>query len=174
MRLLQSGWLAYYSEFVTAPVIAFVGALLAPRWDIEFVLGMLVGFVTWQFVEWAIHRYVLHGAPVIKQAHDGHHEDPHGPEGVSPLITVSAWALILTACHFIGVHGPFFGLLAGYVLYQYAHDRIHNRTVAPGHWLYQAKLRHLMHHRGLEANFNVAFPLGDMLLGTYVPHQRRT
>jgi len=71
--------IAYYGEFVVYPVLIAVMSAWALRqatlsdaaiWALSFSGG--VGF--WTFVEYLLHRYILHHFPGIKEKHEIHHD----------------------------------------------------------------------------------------------------
>lgn len=151
--------LAYYTDFVAIPALVLVlvavgGAGLG---------GMLLGLAAWTLAEYVIHRCLFHHLPVFRAAHDEHHARPCARTGV-------------TSWHSLGIFGLLFlvlpagilaGLALGYLAYITAHHAVHHWRIAPGHPLYALKLRHAMHHRGVEANFGVVTTFWDRVFRTY-------
>jgi sterol desaturase/sphingolipid hydroxylase (fatty acid hydroxylase superfamily) len=160
----------YYLDFVTTPLV--VAALIWLSWGgigVRWALAVLLGLLAWTLAEYLIHRFVLHRHP-LRAYHDVHHARPSGYVGVPSWIVALAHALLAAALYVAtGVDG--FGGMAGYLLgylsYIAVHDAFHHRSIRPGSLLYAAKLRHVQHHRGLEANYGVVFPVWDIVFRTY-------
>jgi sterol desaturase/sphingolipid hydroxylase (fatty acid hydroxylase superfamily) len=86
--------------------------------------------------------------------------------GIIPFV-VAAWA--------IGSWGVLCGSLlacAGYYgVYEYMHWCMHlpkKRDIERSGIYFRLNGHHLLHHRYMKKNFNVVFPLADLLLGTLV------
>lgn len=155
--------LAYYLDFVTVPVLI---ALLLAMADVT-ILAAGAGFAAWTLAEYVIHRVLFHRLPLFKPAHDLHHAKPSGRTGVSSWATL----VIIIMVSLVVPAGPLVGLLAGYLGYITAHHAVHHWRVGPGHPLYGLKMRHRMHHTGVEANFGVVTTFWDRALGTYRAHR---
>lgn len=189
--LSQAG---YYLDFVLSPACAIAlfvaelqihGARLLMRWAI----AALVGLFAWSLAEYLIHAFVFHRVPGIRQAHDEHHRRPSAYIGVASIYTFAIFAALTTlTCIAAGISeiytegltrgfysgftdgsGFMAGFLVGYLLYIVVHDAMHHREIGPGHWLYAAKMRHVAHHKGLEANFGIITTLWDRAFGTFKP-----
>ena len=155
--------LAYYADFVSMPALAlalilFGGATLP---------GVALGLVAWTLAEYVIHRVLFHRLPLFKPAHDLHHAKPSGRTGVSSWATLA----IIIAVSLVVPAGPLVGLLLGYLGYITAHHAVHHWRVGPGHLLYGLKMRHRMHHTGIEANFGVVTTFWDRAFGTFEAHR---
>lgn len=153
--------LAYYADFVSMPALvvllaAFGGASLP---------GVVLGLGAWSLAEYAIHRFLFHRVPGFRGAHDEHHARPSGRTGVTSWHSLAIFGALFLALP----AGVLAGLVLGYLAYITAHHAVHHWRIAPGHPLYALKLRHAMHHRGVEANFGVVTTAWDRLFGTYRP-----
>ncbi|UWQ21422.1 sterol desaturase family protein [Jannaschia sp. W003] len=191
----------------TLRVLVHMGSLrrLAPFWALAVVLAVLFpspwllaaalyGAVLQFFVEYAMHRFLLHRAPPREQgaftalwrSHIGHHEFPADPEFFTGddhwypvrfgLLSVLLHVLVLWPL--VGL-GPaallswvalFGGSATAFAFYEYCHTLAHLRV--PKGWFGQKVTRsHLTHHfQDHRATFHVSFGMGwiDRLMGT--PH----
>ncbi|GEP09793.1 sterol desaturase family protein [Methylobacterium gnaphalii] len=162
--------LAYYADFVTMPVIALL--LLAVSGG--SLVGVAVGALAWTLAEYVLHRWAFHALPFFRPAHDEHHAKPSSRTGVTSwhsLLIFGGLALVLPP-------GILAGFVLGYLAYITAHHAVHHWRVGPTisvqgltlpHPLYALKLRHVAHHRGVEANFGVVTTAWDRVFGTYRP-----
>ena len=88
MRLSKWG---YYADLVVYPVVVLALTLVSfrsphSRFFGVFLLCSLSGMAGWTFVEYAMHRFVLHLIRAAAQMHDMHHASPAafvGPPGSS-------------------------------------------------------------------------------------------
>ena len=126
------------------------------------------GLLAWSFVEYAIHAWLGHVFnSFVKPIHDVHHRDPHA------VFTIGAWIPIaLTWLGGLIVFGLTLGvkfysaMLAGFILYEAMHYRVHFRTPSNP---FEAKLRarHMIHHyRNSNRCFGVTSALWDITFGT--------
>jgi sterol desaturase/sphingolipid hydroxylase (fatty acid hydroxylase superfamily) len=136
-------------------------------------LGIVAGLVAWSVVEYAAHRWLLHGftGRVYDFLHGGHHRDASNlRRGIVPLTHSLASALVL---HVIawrsGTWSALGGLLAGYLAFEVVHAMLHTRKVKM--LLPRALRRHHARHHWVDdkAAFGVTSPLWDWILGT-MPH----
>lgn len=189
----------------TLRVLMHMGSLqrLFPFWVAALILAVsfgsvwllpaiVYGIVMQFFVEYAMHRFLLHRKPPTEQgifnalyrSHIGHHEFPADPElftGDDHWYPVR-FGLISTALHTL-VLWPFLGLGMGFVtayvilflgsvsafaFYEYCHTLSHLNV--PKGWIGQRITReHLAHHyQDHHASFHVSFGMGwiDRLFGT--------
>lgn len=153
-------------------------------WQALDAAMLLVGVAAWPFLEWFLHKYLLHVKPReilgrtvdpdFARRHRAHHREPWRPElillpsyvhfSLGPLLLAAAWwlapnpALALSAL--IG-----YGLAA--LNYEWTHFMVHTR-IQPQNRYYQGLFRaHRMHHFRNE-NYWYGFTLTsvDRLLGT--------
>lgn len=154
----MSAW-EYYADFVTVPLIIAVLAMLYPV-NLAMVAA---GIALWSIAEYVIHRHLFHRLPVMKPAHDEHHEKPSGKTGVT------SWhsALIFVTLFWLLPPSLLIGVTGGYLAYIVLHHAYHHWTIGPASPLYAGKMRHAMHHRGDEVNFGVTTTLWDHVFRTY-------
>ncbi|MEM7013121.1 MAG: sterol desaturase family protein [Verrucomicrobiota bacterium] len=128
------------------------------------------GYAIWTFLEYLLHRYLLHGPrSAAKRGHTRHHREPLTPLG-SPVLSVAAtmfvvwflaWCLIPLdlACYFA------LGLTFGYFHFAFFHDVIH-------HWKYSERFfptlfySHEVHHKKPKVNYGTTTLFWDWVFGT--------
>lgn len=158
------------SPFITMPLWAVVGALivvLSPRSWLA-----VIGACTWPIVEYAAHRWTMHGlarvAPrLYKRIHGVHHLYPRDlSHFVIPVPVVVLIAAILgAALVLLGVGlAPLGGLLLAFVVYDLAHLAAHN--LAPFPFATALRNHHKKHHENDTINFGVTSPWIDQILHT--------
>lgn len=182
MRLftLEHGKKAYQADFAFygTSVVVFAALLLvaAPRSrGLELALFAFLGLGSWTIVEYALHRFVLHGLQPFCRWHAEHHLRPTAlictPTILSAtLITTLAFlpALLLTnlwtACALT------FGVLTGYLAYSITHHATHNWR-ANSAWLKQRKHWHALHHHHVAqpGYYGVTSAIWDHLFGSTQP-----
>lgn len=191
----------------TLRVLINMGSLqrLFPLW-LAGVIAMVVWFSPWLllavaygvllqfFVEYAMHRFLLHREPPSDQgtfnelyrSHIGHHEFPNDPEFFTGddhwyavrfgLLSVAIHTLVLwpflgfgTAL-LVSMVALFVGSVSAFAFYEFCHTIAH-LNIKKG-WIAQRITRtHLAHHyQDHHATFHVSFGMGwiDRLFGT--PH----
>ncbi len=159
--------------------------------SLAFVFYFLYG----SFFEWAFHKYLFHSPKLIKRTFKAHqlvhhqrykfalnsYEWQEGQE--KDHIAMDWFALPM----FVGFHLPFLWLVqrvtgwqslwggeaaitAYYAIYEYFHYCMH---VPGGRWFEKlrpftfVKEHHRIHHKYMQQNLNVFFPLADKCLGTF-------
>ena len=102
--------------------------------------AFLTGLGVWSFLEYATHRFLLHG-PLLR-LHLAHHQRPQaGTFDWKPSILA--------------------GIVAGYVVYSYIHSCLHQ-----GIKLGKLRELHVQHHQRPDRNFGVTTLLWDRVFGT--------
>lgn len=189
----------------TLRVLAAMGTLqrLLPLWilgvtlmvlypSLWLALALIYGVVLQFFVEYVMHRFLLHREPPNDQgtfndlyrSHIGHHEYPTDPEFFTGndhwypvrfgLASLAVHALVLwpflgfsTALTWSAV-AILVGSISAYTFYEYCHTLAHLKI--PKGWFGQKITRsHLVHHfQDHDATYHVSFGMGwiDRLFGT--------
>jgi sterol desaturase/sphingolipid hydroxylase (fatty acid hydroxylase superfamily) len=146
---------AYRSDFVLyGCAVAGLSAWLALRspagMGLQLSALVAAGLLGWSGLEYALHRFVLHGLPPFKGWHREHHLRPNA------LICAPTWlsaALIgslvwLPAMWWLGewLGGALtLGVLIGYLGYAVTHHALHHWS-AQNVWLQRRKYWHAKHH----------------------------
>lgn len=160
------GTLAYgLTKGLTSPLLA--------------VVCVPVGFVSWQVMEYFIHKKLFHWmgiGPVSRRFHDishgFHHKYPDDPQRlVMPLaVSISLASVIafgLSFLHRAELTLPWWcGLVAGYLFYDFIHWSTHFRKPLT-RWGKVMRAHHMAHHfADIDANFGISHRWIDMLMGT--------
>jgi sterol desaturase/sphingolipid hydroxylase (fatty acid hydroxylase superfamily) len=177
------GRILYFGDFAVIPVavalfagfaLAHYGLAATPAWG----LSLAVGVVMWTLVEYLVHRFAYHGAPILTALHEAHHREPTAYIGVpsflcSGLIVAISY-LPLSSLNPLVAGGFASGMLIGYAAYMFVHHATHHFVIEPGDWLYQARVRHMAHHYHDDANFGVSVGWWDRVFRTEGARRSRT
>ena len=167
----------YFAEFLIFPPLIIIATAIAflgpnPPYPLTWAAVFAAGLALWTLIEYLLHRFVLHHAPLVSALHERHHTNPHDPVG-TPV-----WASALSALFFFVL--PSWGLLGfelataavagmatGYLLYVYCHYAAHYGRPEPGSYFYRLRVRHARHHHlSDEGNFGVITSFWDRVFGT--------
>lgn len=139
-------------------------------------LTLVCGLFAFTFIEYAAHRWLLHGnTGPFRAGHDHHHENPRGYDAIPfflpPLLLVTLgglFALALPVGYALLLAGT---IAAGYSAYGLSHVVIHvHRFKNPSmrRWVGF----HNIHHYHPDYNFGVTTKLWDVTLHTYYKRTR--
>ena len=179
---MRIGRFLYFGDFVVIPIaVLWLGAaaymaggvVAIPEWG----ASLLFGAALWTLVEYLVHRYAYHHAPVLTPLHDAHHKEPLAFVGVPSFLSSG---LILAVCY-LPLHGvaPVFaggftsGMMLGYAAYMFVHHATHHLNIQPGDRLYEARLRHMTHHYREGVNYGVSTGFWDRVFGTMAARRER-
>lgn len=174
---LEHGKAAYRIDFALygVAVLGLAAFLLAgtphvPR--LEVVAYTLLGLASWTGIEYALHRFVLHGVQPFKGWHEQHHQRPTALIGAPTILsaTLIATLVFLPALALSDVRHACaltLGVLAGYLAYGITHHATHHWR-AESAWLKRRKRWHALHHHGLAQPgcFGVTSAFWDHVFGT--------
>lgn len=157
--------------------------------------GFILGTAFASFFEWTLHRFLMHMPlggyrypferhalihhHIFKADHTYHLRDEKDKHTI-PMAWWNGPVLVgLCQLPFIiaAIWSRKWGLVCGaaiactiyYAAYEYMHWCMHlpkKRHVERSKIFFRLNGHHLLHHRYMHKNFNVVFPLADMLLGT--------
>lgn len=137
-----------------------------------------VGFITFTWVEYNVHRYVFHmktytalRAKMQYTMHGVHHEFPKDKDRLAmpPLVSITIGTVLLLV--FKVIMGDFVfaflpGFMVGYASYLAVHYMVHAYP-PPKNFLKALWVNHSIHHyKDGEVVFGVSSPLWDYLYGT--------
>ena len=134
-------------------------------------LLVAVGFTVWGFLEYALHRWLLHGRPsMARRGHARHHADGAALISSPALVVMAAalgvWAALSIVFQAGGACLIVFGLYAGYNHYALLHH-VQHRPPANLTFLARRARGHRIHHERHFVNYGVTTTLWDRLLGTF-------
>ena len=131
----------------------------------------LVGLAAWSFIEYVLHRFVLHVVEPFRSWHALHHARPsaliYAPTVVAAglitlLVLLPAWAWMGTW----RASALTLGVLVGYMLYSATHHAIHHWRIKI-RWLNRRKRLHALHHcSDRPGYYGVTTDLWDRVFGT--------
>lgn len=173
--------LTYYADFVAYPavIVGLAGAgLVRSTWPdrSQWLCVAAAGFVAWTFLEYVLHRAVLHRKTYFAPMHAQHHAAPLAFIGTPPWVSISvlsAWVL-MPAWWWAGFNiadGLSVGVMLGYWWYGLVHHVIHRHADRPSS-SYFRNLRawHMRHHFSPRSgNFGVTTSVWDHIFGTAIP-----
>lgn len=165
--------LSYYLDFALVPILMIVAFFMTPLSSVSAGLAA-IGFAAWTLVEYWMHRVVFHRC--MRRAHWTHHVRPRSYIAAPAWITLPIHAAIFATYWAADLLSFYIGFEAGYLGYICVHDRIHHcdRAKLLRGWLQHRYRLHMMHHRGLEANFGVITSFWDWAHGTLIIPRTRT
>lgn len=174
MRLSRAGYFADFYVYPTVMTVMTAGALaLSPPSQWAWVgLAILVGVGVWTFVEYQLHRWVLHHVPRIKDMHEAHHDDQMALIGTPTWLSALTIAVTVLLPSYLLVGLPLaagftVGLTLGYFFYVTVHHGVHHWKVRPGSYFFNLKRRHALHHHFDDmGNFGVTNGFWDKVFGT--------
>jgi sterol desaturase/sphingolipid hydroxylase (fatty acid hydroxylase superfamily) len=167
---------AYWADFVLygAAIVSLVlflflsGERIGPWQMLGFVVA---GLVSWTFLEYTLHRFVLHGIEPFKTWHALHHLRPRALIFAPTLLSGTLIGLLVFTPTFLMSSASratslTVGLLVGYLGYAMTHHAIHHWHGQWG-WLRQRKKIHAIHHmESLPMYFGVTSTFWDRVFGS--------
>ena len=158
---LEHSRFAYRADFALygAAVLAMAVTLLfgaPPGLRLELAALTLTGLAIWPPIEYALHRYVLHGVQPFCNWHALHHARPMARIGSPTYFSASLFAVLFFLPAW-GAIGPWpacaltLGVVSGYLAYGITHHATHHWR-AEGAWLKKRKRWHALHHHAPAAN----------------------
>jgi sterol desaturase/sphingolipid hydroxylase (fatty acid hydroxylase superfamily) len=176
LMTLEQSQLAYRADF------AFYGAAIAGLTaflihDVPVGHGVIAaawvfaGIACWTAVEYALHRFVLHGLWPFRGWHEAHHRRPSAlicaPTIFSALLI---FVLVFLPARWIGGQWPAcavtLGVVIGYYAYAFTHHAAHHWK-HDNAWLRRRKRWHALHHHAPEPGcFGVTSSLWDVVFGS--------
>jgi sterol desaturase/sphingolipid hydroxylase (fatty acid hydroxylase superfamily) len=181
---MQLSKTAYYADFAIYAIVLLVLisiAGLSADWAerLKWVAAFTTGGATWTFLEYLLHRFVLHRLPILTAMHAVHHASPRAFVGTPTWLTLAILWLVFFLPTWWGfsfnvASGLIAGVMMGFLWYGILHHAIHHgRPRALAALVSTCAHRHQQHHfSGQPGNFGVTIPLWDYLFGTVI-HGRR-
>lgn len=132
-----------------------------------YVAAFIFGLFLWTLIEYAVHGWLGHQSNTpVAQVHRVHHLDEHRVFAVRawlPLVvySIASWFILGPGTAMV----TWCGVLAGFIIYEAIHFRIHFRQPKSAFETY-LKAHHLLHHRHPDAYFGVTTPVWDLVFGS--------
>ena len=173
---------AYRADFVLygGAVLGLVAwlAIRGPAgMGLEIAACAAAGVLAWSAIEYALHRFVLHGLQPFKGWHLEHHQHPTALIRAPTLLSASLIGLLvwLPALMVLGEwlgNALTLGVLIGYLGYGITHHAMHHGNLKLG-WLQRRKYWHAKHHHLRHpCCFGVTSGFWDHRLRTSHKHRR--
>jgi sterol desaturase/sphingolipid hydroxylase (fatty acid hydroxylase superfamily) len=169
-------WAAMLSDLAAALAFLAIGLnRFSGPWGVAGGV-VIAGFMSSGLLEYALHRWVLHGPPsMAKRGHAQHHAEPRALVS-TPLFVIMTGALAIWGL--LGLVLPagvaallVFGLYAGYNYFALVHHWQHHRgkDLACAAYLRRLERLHHLHHHRQVVNFGISTTIWDRLFGTFQP-----
>lgn len=152
---LESSPTAYRADFVVygLAVLGLTAALLwgapGPAWP--WLVTAAAGYGLWTMLEYALHRFVLHGVQPFRAMHEQHHLWPRARIGTPTLVSAPLFALLVFApagwlAGAWWAAALTLGVLLGYLAYATTHHVCHHGP-ARSAWALRHQRWHARHHQ---------------------------
>jgi sterol desaturase/sphingolipid hydroxylase (fatty acid hydroxylase superfamily) len=177
---LEHGRAAYRIDFALYGIaVVALGTLLvvaSPRTQWQANAGCaLAGLSSWSLVEYALHRFVLHGMEPFRSWHTAHHERPAALIFAPTLLTAALSVSLLFLPVFLLTNvwrasAVTLGVLTGYFAYALTHHAIHHWR-PESKWLRRRKRWHALHHHRIDSpgRYGVTTEVWDRLFDSVDP-----
>jgi sterol desaturase/sphingolipid hydroxylase (fatty acid hydroxylase superfamily) len=176
--------IGYYADFLVFPFVLLGLAFAAHRYGgpidrLAETAAIAAGIFVWTFLEYAIHRFILHNGLMFSQDHDEHHAAPKALIGTPTWLTflILVVAIYLPAVVVAGLSLGLefgFGLTLGYLCYSFAHYVLHHWNARRGSIFYHWQRIHALHHFASDdGNFGVTSNFWDHVFGTVARPKRQ-
>ncbi|MDR3415234.1 MAG: sterol desaturase family protein [Nevskia sp.] len=171
----RHGRLSYFADFAVYPLgIAGMSAFLLrfePRGErLDVAAAVAGGLAGWSFLEYAMHRFVLHGPEPFRSWHLEHHRRPRALIGTptvvsAPLLLVLVYLPALALSDTWVATGATLGVTTGYLGYAWTHYALHHRS-ADTPWLRSRKRLHSLHHARHGCEYGVTTSIWDRVFAS--------
>ena len=181
---LEHSQTAYRADFAlyggaTLALAIFLASAAPHELRFELAALALTGLACWTVIEYALHRFVLHGMAPFRAWHAEHHRRPAAlicaPTVVSAgLIAVLVFAPALAVWGLWRASALTLGVLAGYLGYAITHHATHHWRFDVA-WLRRRRRWHALHHAAIvpPGHYGVTSACWDHLLGSAGPVPNR-
>ena len=172
---------ALYGMAVSGLAAFLVAAGPQEHW-LQMTALAFTGLAAWSVIEYALHRFVLHGLQPFRRWHAQHHERPTALICAPTLLSATLIAtLVFLPTLLLGglwrACALTLGVLAGYLAYASMHHATHHWR-ADHAWLKQRKRWHALHHHhehhdgGPPGCYGVTSAFWDHVLGSALAPRR--
>ena len=180
---LEHSKAAYRADFLlygTAVLLLTFYLLVAiPQGQrLEMLIFTLMGLASWSAVEYALHRFVLHGVQPFRRWHGEHHQRPTALICAPTVMSATLIAtLVFLPALLLGdlwrACALTLGLLTGYLAYAITHHAIHHWRPDSA-WLKRRKRWHALHHQTQEpVCYGVTSGFWDYVFGSTVRPRKK-
>jgi hypothetical protein len=163
-------------------------------WVVLFLVFFTLAFCLGSMIEWFVHKELMHSVKYMKTPHLRHAVEHHAerkapgkyyakPDELKeyhlfetsfmPALWILHAPLFAAAYHLFGL-ASCLGVAAGTGAYVICYEALHWYMHCPerfwfrnARWFAYLSEHHRLHHNKASINYNVVFPLGDLIMGTY-------
>lgn len=159
-RAFSRAWFGYWLDSALYPCAAVIVAALYAR-SLDWLWLVPLGFVGWTFVEYWVHRSLLHRW-FWHGTHEHHHTQPKG------YVVFAIWKLPLffAACFLVMPPPLFAGFVLGYVWFLTMHHWLHHLDLRQHTWLHRYSIWHNRHHKFGDCNYGITTDVWDRVFLT--------
>lgn len=188
-KLFENSWLNLLTLVHPVLPISFWGPVAI--WTVSksfaelstlYLLGLaMCGLLIWSLIEYLLHRFLFHmSTHTAWQSnlqfllHENHHQDPKDfYRGLMPLFPaiifgITIWTLLFSLVPEIPGRALYFGMICGYLTYDYLHFSFHHLNIKT-RWWKALQRNHLFHHGHPDLCFGVSSPVWDHIFATGKP-----
>jgi len=169
-------WVSLVCDVLLALAFLMIGMTRFRGSWLALIAATAFGFLCWGFLEYALHRWLLHGRIHLpRRGHAEHHVDARKLISTPALIIgclAAGLYLLLGEVIDAGVASLIiFGIYAGYNYFAFLHHLQHHKARRMAQFSYFRELGrlHQVHHQTGSVNFGTTTLLWDKLLGTFQP-----
>jgi len=139
---------------------------------VNFMVLFGIGYMTWTFTEYYLHRFIMHNnTSSTYQMHIHHHKHPTDIKitGIQRLVFFLTGIALLGIAVYLGNYFTcFVGFYFGFVFYSLLHVMLHHRYGK--YILPRVQIAHIHHHgKYPETGFSFSTSLWDLMFGTMAP-----
>jgi sterol desaturase/sphingolipid hydroxylase (fatty acid hydroxylase superfamily) len=174
-------WIAMVFDVVAALGFLALGVWQFSGSPIVALMAAVAGFFGWGFLEYVLHRWILHGpATIARVNHAHHHADPTLLIG-TPIFVIligaaGIWLLLSLVMPASLAAFAVFGLYAGYNGFAIVHHLGHHHAGRLASLRVVGRLEqfHDAHHARQNVNFGITTTFWDRVFGTLQRQEHRT
>ena len=181
----QSAYRADFAFYSVASISLTIFLMFASPYDQghQILALIMVGLICWTFIEYLLHRFILHGLVPFNKWHDLHHERPsaliYTPTIFSACLIAAFIFMPIFIFTNIWIASAFtLGILLGYLAYTFMHHAIHHLQM-DSQWLKQRRRWHALHHIDSHkyvreaGHYGVTTDFWDHVFGTIILPRKR-
>lgn len=182
----QSAYRADFAFYSIASVTLTIFLMFAsPDGQGREILGLImIGLISWTFIEYILHRFILHGLPPFNKWHNQHHERTSALIYTPTIFSASLFTAFIFMPIFLVSDvwiacALTLGILLGYLAYTVMHHAIHHLRM-DSQWLKQRRRWHALHHIDSSnharraGHYGVTTEFWDHVFGTIILRKKRT
>jgi cyclopropane-fatty-acyl-phospholipid synthase len=167
--------MSYFADFAVYPLGIVCASSFLLRFEpreerLDVAAAIAGGLLGWSFLEYALHRFLLHGIEPFRSWHLEHHRRPRALLGIPTVLSaILVLALVFLPTLVIGnrwvATGVTLGVIVGYLGYAWTHHVLHHWNVYTP-WLRSRKRLHRLHHSRHDCEYGVTTSIWDRVFAS--------